>query len=63
MSKKIISARKFKPEVTRMLLEPEQAVLSCCQKGQAAQDFGTGDRCCPAPSQVWCLSHTSGVST
>jgi len=59
------SARKksdFKPEISRVILEPEQAVLACCGKQQLSQ-VGAGGSCCPRPTYGFCLPRSSAGKT
>jgi hypothetical protein len=54
--------KAFNPEITKILLEPEQAVLGCCGKSQSAMYLEAG-RCCTAPSSCWCLPHSAAKNT
>lgn len=40
--------KKFQPELTRIKLTPEQAVLTCCASSVRAQVIG-GQQCMSAP--------------
>ena len=54
----------FNPEVTKIKLEPEQAVLSCCSSGQSApSSAGSSGYCCASPQVIWCLAHSSSTES
>ena len=60
--RKVVSKKNFNPEITRIVLEPEQAVLGCCGKGQSYMQLTPGG-CCSAPQLCWCLPHSSMAQT